>query len=127
MVSPYRVWHERNGNAAVEFALLAPVFLLMLLGIVEFGRLFWTQSSLQHAVEAAARCAAINSSTCASDAQTESYAAAEVFGQSVGASAFTVSRGACGTQVKAQVKYAFTVPALFPYNITLNAQSCYPT
>jgi hypothetical protein len=25
------------------------------------------------------------------------------------------------------VNFTFVVPALFPYNITLNAQSCYPT
>jgi hypothetical protein len=35
--------------------------------------------------------------------------------------------GTCGSQVKGQVNFAFVVSALFPYTITLNAQSCYPT
>jgi Flp pilus assembly protein TadG len=121
------MWHERRGNTAVEFAFLLPVLLLMLLGIVEFGRLLWTQSSLQHAAEAAARYAAINYPTCSSDTQTKSYAAAEVFGQSVPASAFTLTCVACGTQVSASFSFSFVVPALLPYNITLSAQSCYPT
>src|SRR6266566_6902484 len=120
-------WKEQHGNAAVEFAFLMPVFLVMFLGIVEFGRLLWTQSTLQHAVEAAARYAAIYYPTCTSDSETKSYAAAEVFGQSVQASAFTLTCATCGTQVKAQINFAFIVPALLPYNITLKAQSCYPT
>jgi Flp pilus assembly protein TadG len=121
------LWKERRGNAALEFAFLLPVFLVMFLGIMEFGRLLWTQTTLQHAVEAAARYAAINYPSCTSSSQTQSYAAAEVFGQSVATSAFTLTCGTCGTQVKAQVNFAFVVPSLFPYTITLNAQSCYPT
>jgi Flp pilus assembly protein TadG len=120
---------SHKGNAAVEFALLAPVFLLMFLGIIEFGRLLWTQSSLQHAVEAAARYAAINYPTCSSTSQTTSYAAGEVFGQSVPASDFTLTCAGCGTQVTATLSFTPVVPALLPFlkNITLSAQSCYPT
>jgi Flp pilus assembly protein TadG len=122
------LWKERRGNAALEFAFLMPVFLVLFLGIMEFGRLLWTQTTLQHAVEAAARYGAINDPTCNSTGLTHSYAAGEVFGQSVAASSFTLSCTACaGTQVKGQVNFTFVVPAFFPYNITLNAQSCYPT
>jgi Flp pilus assembly protein TadG len=122
------LWKMRHGNTAVEFAFLLPVFLVMFLGIIEFSRLLWTQSTLQHAVEAAARYAAINDPTCSSPSQTQNYAAGEVFGQSVAASSFTLSCAACsGTQVAGQVSFVFVVSALFPYNITLNARSCYPT
>jgi Flp pilus assembly protein TadG len=120
------LWKERRGNAALEFAFLMPVFLVLFLGIMEFGRLLWTQTTLQHAVEAAARYGAINDPTCSSTGQTQSYAAGEVFGQSVATSAFTLTCGACGTQVKGQVNFTFVVPAFFPYDITLNAQSCFP-
>ena len=118
---------EADGNTAVEFGLLAPVFLLMFLGIIEFGRLLWTQSTLQHAVEAAARYAAINYPTCSSSSQTTSYAAAEVFGQTIPASDFTLTCTTCGTQVSATFSFTSVVPALVPYSVTLSAQSCYPT
>ena len=121
------LWKELGGTAALEFAILMPVFLVMFFGIVEFGRLLWTQTTMQHAVEAAARYAAINDPTCSSSSQTQSYAAGEVFGQSVPTSAFTLTCGTCGAQVKAQVDFSFVVSALFPYVITLNAQSCFPT
>ena len=44
------LWKELRGTAALEFAILMPVFLVMFLGIMEFGRLLWTQTTLQHAV-----------------------------------------------------------------------------
>lgn len=43
--------HNQIGGAAVEFAFIFPVFLLLVLGILEFGRAIWTNYSLQNAVE----------------------------------------------------------------------------
>lgn len=48
---------DTRGAAAVEFALVFPVFLMFVLGIMEIGRAFWVRSSLQFAVEEAARMA----------------------------------------------------------------------
>jgi hypothetical protein len=49
-----------DGATAVETAIVLPAFLFLLFSIVEGGLLFRTQSTLQFAVEAAARCAAVN-------------------------------------------------------------------
>jgi len=121
-----RFGRDRAGTSVLEFGLLLPVFLLLFLGIIEFGRALWTQSALQNAVEAAARYAAINYPTCASVSQTKSYAAGEVFGQSIPSSTFSLSCNACGTQVSASLPFSFIVPRLIPYSITLGAQSCHP-
>jgi Flp pilus assembly protein TadG len=48
-----------DGSAVIEFAVVANALLLLLLGVVEFGRLYWTQSALQSAVEATARYATV--------------------------------------------------------------------
>jgi Flp pilus assembly protein TadG len=32
-----------GGAAVIEFALVAPMFLMLLFGSIEFGRLLWTQ------------------------------------------------------------------------------------
>jgi Flp pilus assembly protein TadG len=117
---------DRSGTSAVEFALVVPVFLVMLLGIIEFGRVVWTQSALQHAVEAAARCAVVTPSQCGTTSQVQNYAAGEVFGLSVPASAFSLASPSCGTQVSVSVSFSFVASALFPYNITLSAKSCHP-
>jgi len=50
--------HEPEGQGMVEFALVMPVFLLLVLGIVEFGRLMTAYSSVSTASRDAARYAA---------------------------------------------------------------------
>jgi len=46
---------SRRGQSMVEFALVAPLFLLLVFGILDFGRLFFTQETLQHALREAGR------------------------------------------------------------------------
>ena len=50
----------RQGAAAVEFALIAPLFLLLLGGIIEFGQAFRIQHSLSSAARRGARAAIID-------------------------------------------------------------------
>lgn len=63
------------GASAVEFALLAPVFLSFLFSIVEGGRLIWIKQSLNEVAYSAARCRSV-SANCATTALTQSYAVA---------------------------------------------------
>ena len=50
---------RRRGTAAIEYAIVLPVLLLFVLGIMDTGRLLWTYVTIYRATEAAARCAAI--------------------------------------------------------------------
>ncbi|MBI1390669.1 MAG: DUF4320 family protein [bacterium] len=45
------LWNRETGSATVEFAVVAPIILLLLFGIVEFGRVM----SVQHLLNTAAR------------------------------------------------------------------------
>ena len=45
----------RRGTAAVEFALVAPIFFCLLLGIIEFGRMLMVQQILVNAAREGAR------------------------------------------------------------------------
>lgn len=49
----------RRGSNAVEFALLFPVFVFLLGGLVDYGWLFMTQSVATHAVHEAVRAGAV--------------------------------------------------------------------
>jgi Flp pilus assembly protein TadG len=50
-----RVGKGERGSAFVEFALVAPILLLLMFGVLDFGRLFFTQLTLQHALREAGR------------------------------------------------------------------------
>ena len=64
-----------DGTAALEFALCAPLLLTCMLGVIEFGRVMWTQNALHYAVADAARCMTFDATDCGSAGTTESYAA----------------------------------------------------
>ena len=66
-----RFARDKRGATAVEFALTAPIFLMILCMIVVGGLLLWTQLGLQHGAEMAARCAGVNKTICASNAATQ--------------------------------------------------------
>jgi len=129
---PRRAFSRRSGErgvAAVEFALILPILLLCVLGLIEFARAIWTQATLDYAVEAAARCAAIDTNTCGTDVGIQNYAASKAPGLSFAnpASTFTVTRPSCGVQVNARLPFDFLAPALLPYSPTLSASACFPT
>ena len=51
---------NEDGQAMVEFALILPIFLLILCGILDFGWLFYNQLSLNNACREGARYAVVN-------------------------------------------------------------------
>jgi Flp pilus assembly protein TadG len=51
--------HTDRGSAAVELALVLPLLLLMLFGIIDFGRMLNTQITLTEAAREGARAAAL--------------------------------------------------------------------
>jgi Flp pilus assembly protein TadG len=63
------LWDDARGAAIVEFAVLGPVLLGLLLGIVEVGRMFYVRQALEYATEEAARYYMLNP-TSASTAVT---------------------------------------------------------
>jgi Flp pilus assembly protein TadG len=129
---------DTAGSAAVEFALTIPVLLLLMFGLFEFGRLLWTQNSIQYAVEQAARCAAFSLTGCTNATETSAFAASQVHGYTVTAAEFTVSYVPCGvtgtTGVLVSASVPFTpllssshfTPFESSLSISLTGQSCRP-
>jgi len=111
---------------AVEYALLAPAFLLLVLGVVDMGRLAWTQVTIDYAASAAARCAAVDTVTCGTTAQIQAYASANAFGLDAPASDFTVTSPACGWQVSASYSFTFALSWIVGGQLNLTATSCTP-
>ena len=116
-----------SGVSTVEMAIVLTAFLGLLLGIVNFGLVIWTQSSMHYAVEAAARCAAVNATTCGSAAAIQNYALTQYFGQSLGGTnPFTYSATGCGHTVTAAYTYSLFIPFFPTYSLSLSSSACFP-
>jgi Flp pilus assembly protein TadG len=65
MMKTRRRLRQQRGAVAVEFALIMPVLLLILVGTLEFGRVWSQLQVFQGAAREGARCAAVKAtSTC---------------------------------------------------------------
>jgi len=117
---------DARGATAIEYAIILPVLLLLLLGITDLGRLMWVQGTLEYATAAAARCAAVDSVICGDAASIQSYAASRAYGLNLSATDFVVTTAACGRRVSASTSFSFITPWITPTGLTLNADACYP-
>jgi hypothetical protein len=86
----------------------------------------WADFSLQRAVDAASRCAAILTATCGTTSAIQTYAANNVVGLSVPSSTFSVTHPSCGAQVSAAYQVRTFTSGLGLPNITVHVSACYP-
>ncbi len=59
MKLPPRLARDSTGAAAIEFALIAPIFLIIMVGVFQMGMAMHTSAGLRNGVEVAARYAQI--------------------------------------------------------------------
>lgn len=110
-------------------AVVLPIFLLFVLGIIEFGRAYWIEHSMQLSIDEAGRYTMLN--TTATDSQITSVAKSNLYG--LNPDSFTVSTSSQtidGINYKSiQASYIFTlsIPNLFPFSsITLTRTTTVP-
>lgn len=125
---PAATWRHRFlagnlGTTAIEFAIILPVLFVFLLGIMDTGRLLWTYSTISRAVEAAARCAAVNKTACGSTGDIQQKAVDEAWGLTIASAAFSVADQSCGKKVSASYDFPFFIPGFSA--VKLNASACY--
>ena len=119
-----------SGTAAIEFGLILPVLLLFTFGIIDFGLLLWTNTTLTRATQAAARCGALSSTACP---DVKAYAVRQAWGIHITSGAFTAGPATCGYKVSATYIYNFLTPWLPQFGgsplgtVTLAPSACYPT
>ena len=119
-----RFWRDRRGAAAIEAAFVLPLTLMLLLGLMEIGRMAWVQSALNFSVQEAARCAIVRPDLCGDTSHIAAYAVQRASPLVIPAADIAVAHPACGTQVSAAVPYKFLMWAIVPGAPTLHAQAC---
>ena len=95
-----------RGAAAVEFALLLPVLLLLLFGIIDFGRLINAQITLTQAAREGVRLAALGQSSAT--VQTRVTAAAGVLSPVTATVTTACTTAGAATDAVVTVTYTFT-------------------
>jgi Flp pilus assembly protein TadG len=139
-LSPRQPGWDARGTTAIEFALVAPVFLMLIFGAIEYSRLLWTLNALQQVAFDGARCMAIPQSACAvggSYDSTNTTAHITQTGSQWGLSLQSVNLSqnvSCGgttgfSRVQVSTNFVTPVPQivlLAAAGTTLQATACYP-
>lgn len=109
---------SRHGAAAVEFAIIAPLFFLLLAGIMEFGQAFRIEHALANASRRGARMAAMEAATNAQIEQMVKAHCSRALGVDEASVIINISvNGKAGTDLTtAQAGDEISVTASTPYS-----------
>src|SRR4051794_17913540 len=116
---------DRQGTTAVEFAIVAPVFIALLVGTLALCIALFLIGSLHFAVEDGARCASVKTTICADAATTVAYTQSRYFGPDVSPT-FTYAAAACGNSVSASISYSMYM-GFRTFVIPITATACFPS
>ncbi len=110
------VFQLRRGAAVVEFAFVAPVFLLFLVGILEFGRVMTVKNVLTNATREGARMATLPGSTTDSvtTATTQYASTAAISGVTLTITPSNWNSSTAGTAVTVLASVDFSDISLLP-------------
>ena len=115
---------NQDGTTAVEFAIIAPVFILLIIGTIALCFALFLVGSLHFAVEDGARCASVKTTICSDPATTIAYAQSRYLGPNVSPT-FTYAAAACGNSVSGSVTYSMNV-GFRTFVIPISATACFP-
>ena len=115
---------DEQGTTAVEFAIIAPVFIALLIGTMVLCVALLLVGSLHFAVEDGARCASVKTTICSDAATTVAYTQSRYFGPAVSPT-FTYAAAACGNSVSASISYSMDV-GFRTFVVPISATACFP-
>ncbi len=115
---------DRRGTTAVEMALVLPMLVMLVMGVINGSLLAAVVSSMNFAVQEAARCSAVNHTTCGASQDTVAFAQARYDGPAA-MPAFAADLVACGYRVTASTEFTLNV-GIAVYDVPLSAEACFP-
>jgi Flp pilus assembly protein TadG len=130
-----KVRHDKRGTTAVEFAIVAPVFILLVIGIMYLCMGLSVAASMHYAVEDAARCASVSEAvyqlsgqsavTRCTQATTVSYTQNHYYGPSSMPNFTSNSQASCGNAVTGTINYVVNL-GLSRITVPISASACFP-
>ena len=119
-----RLLRDERASAAVEFAIVGPIFLTLTIGMIYTCMLLFSMGSMQYAVEEGARCASVKTLVCTDSASTVTYTNGVYYGP-LTSPTFTSTTAACGHVVSGSASFGLNI-GLSTLNVPLNATACFP-
>jgi Flp pilus assembly protein TadG len=116
---------DTRGSSAIEFAILGPVFIGMIIGTLYMCMMLYVVGSLHYAVEQAARCSSVKTTVCSDSATTIAYAQSHFNGASILSPTFVYSTPSCGHSVTASANYIFDF-GMTRATVPISAAACFP-
>jgi Flp pilus assembly protein TadG len=120
-----KLFQDNRGGSVVEFALVSLPVVLFLFGIMQTGWMVWADNLLNIAVDTAARCGAVGSTTAPCNGNDMVTTAQQIFGVLNGAS-FSANASSCTSDGGVGLVGTYTINIAFVVNLTMTAKSCYP-
>ena len=108
-----RLLRDQAGASAIEFALVVPILIALLIGICDFGRYAFTNASLHHASRQAVRMAIVRSSVSGNEADVatvKTYALGRAIGINTAACASPAVQYSAGNVPGSVITVAMTCP-----------------
>ena len=118
-------WADLAGALTVEFALILPAFVMVLVGGFYGCDLMFVASSMQYASQAAARCASVQATVCTDSTSIVAYANSHFAASGVSAPTFSYSASGCGHVVSASYTYVLDT-GMVRFNVPLSSTACFP-
>jgi hypothetical protein len=120
------IWSSQSGAAALEFAIAAPIVLMLIFGLIQFSTILYARAGLQEAVESGARYATIYPAP--TDAQIIAKMNSTKFGlQASRITGPTFVHGTTSGVSYVDITMSYSVPLKFAFfrgpSITLNRTS----
>ena len=116
---------DERGTTAIEFAIVGPVFIMAVIGIIYLCMCLSVVGSMHYAVEEGARCASVKTTVCTDQTSTVAYTQTHYFGPST-LPAFTYNAAAaCGHLVSGSISYVLDI-GLRQITVPITASACFP-
>jgi Flp pilus assembly protein TadG len=115
---------DQRGVAAVEFAMIAPIFFGLLIGIIDVGRYMWTLNTIQYAIDQGARSGVVQQ---LSEQDVTDLVKSSLAGLKAGAIKVDVTDNGTSLLVEAETDYAFLFPiSMFMSGTTISLHTEMP-
>ena len=124
-----RLWRSVSGATAVEFSLVAPLFILALFGLFELGYGYYSGAAVRNAVQRASRALLIDPSRSSSALQNDVQAMlvnVPVNNLSVTVTAETIETGVSARRVAWTYSYSIVIPFIDQRSMTFGSSMLLP-